>query len=318
MPTSLAVLYVFGGVVWLLMGGDVLVRGAIAMSRKANISPLIVGLTVVAFGTSSPEFVVSLRAALTGYPDLAIGNIVGSNIANILLVIGLPAIIYPMTCDQTGARRNARIMLGVSLLFAALCALGSLDRWKGLVLLLALSLFLLHALRASGLDKSWEDEAHGWERVLGLPRTNVMIGAFVFLGVVALPLGADLLVRGAVGIAQALGVSSAVVGLTVVAVGTSLPELATTLVAALKREPALAVGNVIGSNVMNIVAIMGLTVVVSPTPMLIPEGFLTLDLPVMLLTAAILTWIVNGSGVVGRRLGIVLLLGYIAYTVALF
>jgi len=300
------------------MGGDVLVRGAIAMSRKANVSPLIVGLTVVAFGTSAPEFVVSLRAALTGYPDLAIGNIVGSNIANILLVIALPAVIYPMTCDQIGARRDARIMLVVSLVFAVLCGLGPLDRRKGLVLLLMLGLFLLHALHASGHDKSWDEESQGWERVLGLPRTGAMIGAFVVLGVVALPLGADLLVRGAVGIAETLGVSSAVIGLTVVAVGTSLPELATTLVAAVKREPALAVGNVIGSNVMNIVAIMGLTAAVSPAPIAIPEGFLTLDLPVMLIAAAILTWIVNRSGVVGRRLGMMLLLGYVAYTVALF
>lgn len=318
MPTSLAILYIFGGVIWLLMGGDVLIRGAIALSRKAGISPLVVGLTVVAFGTSAPELVVSLRAALTGYPDLAIANIVGSNIANVLLVIGLPAIIYPMSCNQPGVDKDARIMLYVSALFAGLCAFGPLGRMDGFILLGALGYFLFHAFHASGIEQSWEDESPEWERALGLPRNKRMIVTFILLGLVALPLGAELLVRGAVGIAESLGVSSAVIGLTVVAIGTSLPELATTLVAAFKREAALAVGNVVGSNVMNLVAIMGFTAVVSPVSIPIPAGFLSLNLPVMLASAAILTWIANRSGVIGRRMGLVLLGAYLVYTATLF
>jgi len=318
MPTYLAVLYIFGGVVWLLMGGDVLIRGAIALSRRLGISPLIVGLTVVAFGTSAPELVVSLRAALLGYGDLAIANIVGSNIANVLLVVGLPAVIYPMACDQRGVDGDARVMLLISLLFVGLCALGPLDRLDGIVLLAALALFLLRVFRASTSDRAWADEPEGWERVLGLPATPLMIGVFLFLGVLTLPLGAELLVRGAVAYADALGVPSSVVGLTVVAVGTSLPELATTLVAAFKRESALAVGNIIGSNVMNLVAIMGLTAAVAPAAIPVPAGFLSLNLPMMLGAAAVLVWVTHRSRVVDRRLGLILLAAYIAYAVALF
>lgn len=318
MPTYLAVLYIFGGVVWLLMGGDVLVRGAIALSRRLGISPLIVGLTVVAFGTSAPELVVSLRAALLGYGDLSIANIVGSNIANVMLVVGLPAVVYPMACDHRGVDGDARVMFLISLLFVGLCTLGPLDRLDGIVLLAALALFLMRVFRTSTSDRGWADEPEGWERVLGLPTTPVMIGVFLVLGILTLPLGAELLVRGAVAYADALGVPSSVVGLTVVAVGTSLPELATTLVAAFKRESALAVGNIIGSNVMNLLAIMGLTAAVAPAAIPIPAGFLTLNLPVMLGAAAVLVWVTHRSRVVGRRLGLILLAGYIAYTVALF
>lgn len=318
MPTYLAVLYIFGGVVWLLMGGDVLIRGAIALSRRLGVSPLIVGLTVVAFGTSAPELVVSLRAALVGYPDLAIANIVGSNIANVMLVVGLPALVYPVVCDQPGVDGDARVMFLVSLLFAGLCAFGPLDRLDGVILLAALALFLLRAFRASKSDRASTEEPEGWERVLGLPRTSTMTGAFLLFGVLALPLGAELLVRGAVAFADVLGVPSSVVGLTVVAVGTSLPELATTLVAAFKRESALAVGNVIGSNVMNLVAIMGVTAIVAPVAIPVPAGFLTLDLPVMLAAAAVLVWVTHRSGAVGRRLGWTLLAAYAVYTVALF
>lgn len=318
MPTYLAVLYIFGGVVWLLMGGDVLIRGAIALSRRLGISPLIVGLTVVAFGTSAPELVVSLRAALLGYGDLSIANIVGSNIANVMLVVGLPAVVYPMVCDQRGVDGDARVMFLMSLLFVGLCALGPLDRLDGIVLLAALALFLLRAFRTSTSDRAWADEPEGWERVLGLPATPVMIGVFLVLGVLTLPLGAELLVRGATAYADALGVPSSVVGLTVVAVGTSLPELATTLVAAFKRESALAVGNIIGSNVMNLVAIMGLTAAVAPAAIPVPAGFLSLNLPVMLGAAAVLVWVTHRSHVVDRRLGLVLLAAYTAYTVVLF
>lgn len=317
MPTPLAVLFLFGGMVWLLMGGDLLIRGSISLSQKAGVPPLVVGLTVVAFGTSAPELVVSLRAALGGFPDLAIANVVGSNIANVLLVVGLPAMIYPMTCNQPGARRDAGIMVGVSLLFAGLCALGALQRWAGLLLLAAFGLFLLYAHRASTAEQSWEDESEEWERGLGLPRSPTMIALFLVLGTLALPLGADLLVRGAVSLAAALGVTSSVVGLTIVALGTSLPELATTLVAAFKREAALAVGNVIGSNVVNLLAIMGITAAVSPVPIPIPEGFLTVNLPLMVAASAVLAWTVHRRGVVGRRTGGLLLACYLVFVVVL-
>lgn len=317
MPTPLAVLYLFGGVVWLLMGGDLLIRGSISVSQRAGVPPLVVGLTVVAFGTSAPELVVALRAALGGYPDLAIANVVGSNIANVLLVVGLPAIVYPMTCNQPGARRDAGIMVAISVLFVGLCTIGALERWAGLVLLAGFGLFLLYALRASTAGQSWEDESEEWERGLGLPRTSAMIAMFLVLGTLALPLGADLLVRGAVSLAAALGVSSSVVGLTIVALGTSLPELATTLIAAFKRESALAVGNVIGSNVVNLLAIMGITAAVSPVPIPIPAGFLTVNLPLMLAAAATLAWAVHRRGVVGRRMGALLLASYVVYVVVL-
>lgn len=318
MPISLALLYFFGGSVYLIMGGDLLVRGAVGLSRKLGIPEMVVGLTVVALGTSAPELVVSVRAALTGFPEVAIANVVGSNTANALLVVGLPALLWTLSSDQRGVERDGIAMMIVSAAFVALCFFGPLGRVDGLLLLLGLGLFALYVLRSPALKAAWSSQTGELPRILGLPSKPLMIATFLVLGVVWLPMGAELLLRGAVGVAERLEISNAVIGLTMVALSTSLPELTTSLIAAFKREADVAVGNVLGSNVLNLLAIMGTAAVVSPAPLPIPARFPSLDLPVMLLASLALTVVIARRHRISRPVGGLFLLGYLVYVVSLF
>lgn len=304
-----------GGLIYLLVGGDLLVRGALAFARRLSIPPVVVGLTIVAIGTSAPELFISFTAALSGHASLAIGNVVGSNIANVLLVLGVPALIYPIACAQPSARRHAAMMLGLTFVFIALCLFGTLSLWHGAVLLALLSsgLWVSVARDPRGTATEAEEEL---ERVLGLPGSRAMIALFIGLGLVTLPLGADLAIDGASGIALELGVSEGTIGLTLVAFGTSLPELSTTLLAAYHRSAAVAIGNVIGSNIMNLALIMGLTAVVVPIP--VPGPMLAVDAWVMLLTSVLLGAFVWGGMILGRGWGLLYLLGYVAYIASVF
>ena len=310
-------LELFGGLIYLLLGGDLLVRGAVALAKRAAIPPVVVGLTVVAFGTSAPELMVSLNAVLSGYPGISIGNVVGSNIANVLLVLGVPALVFPTSCDQPYIGRHGAFMLMASLVFVLLCFLGPLEFPHAgvLLVLLALFLFAAHRWRVEGVYADASDEL---ERVLGLPSTAARIALFLVLGVIGLPLGAQLMVSGGVEIAQAAGVSNDVIGLTIFAVGTSLPELGTTFVAALHRQPDVAVGNVVGSNVFNLLAIMGIAVVVAPGGIPVPESFLRLDLWMMVGAAGLLAGFAFTGGSIGRTWGIGFLAAYAIYVGMLF
>jgi cation:H+ antiporter len=311
-------LELFGGLVYLLLAGDLLVRGAISLAKRAEIPPMVVGLTIVAFGTSAPELFVAVGAVLTGHPDLALGNVVGSNIANVLVVLGVPALIYPTLCNQPSIGRDTALVLGISLLFTALCFAGPLGRVQGGLLTVTLLLILVRQTRQAsegGLQGEAEEEL---QRVLGLPTRGPMIALFIGLGMLGLPLGAHLMLEGAVAVAELAGVPEAAIGLSVVALGTSLPELATTVVAALHRHSDLALGNVLGSNLFNLLAIMGVAAIVSPSPIPVPEGFLGFDLPVMIGAALALgyfTWI---RGAITRSSGATLLGGYAAYIAVLF
>ncbi|MGI9589783.1 MAG: sodium:calcium antiporter, partial [Myxococcota bacterium] len=268
----MALIKLFGGLTYLLIGGDLLVRGALSLSRQARIPPIVVGLTVVAFGTSAPELVVAVSATLQGLPTIALGNVIGSNIANVLLVLGLPALIHATACDQPSASRDASLMLGVSLLFAALCAMGTLGTAEGVLMLALLVIYLGVVARSGGLGAEELDTAV--DRVLGLPTSKLMIALFFSLGLVGLQLGAELTIDGAVDVAKRAGVPEAVVALTAIALGTSLPELATTLMAAFQRQSDVAIGNVLGSSVFNLLAIMGLTIFVAPGPISVPAAML--------------------------------------------
>ncbi len=306
----------FGGLVYLLLGGDLLVRGSVALARRWRLSPWLVGATIVAIGTSTPELFVSVEAALTGHPGIAMGNVVGSNIANVLLVTGALAVICPIASDDSSIRGDTIVMLLVSGLLFVLCLGDSVARFEGAILLVGLVLFL--GLKARGADRT-EPVRHGridW--VLGLPSDLRMIGFFIVAGLVGLPLGANLLIEAAAEIALEFGVSEAVVGLTVVAVGTSLPELATVFVAASRRQVDVALGNVIGSNVLNVLAIMGAAAVLSPSGLPVPERFLTLDLPVMVASALPIAAFAMWKRPIGRVTGVILLFGYSAYVVALY
>ncbi len=309
--------FLFGGLIYLLMGGDLLVRGAVALARRARVPPVIIALSVVAFGTSLPELVVTLRAVLAGYPGIGIGNVVGSNIANVFLVVGVPALVYPLYSGAAPARRDAAVMVGVTILFLVLCFLGDLGRPAGITLLAVLAVLLVFTAREV-LRRRDPEPREPMEWVLGLPSQAGMIALFITLGVIFLPLGAETLIRSAVAIATQLGVSDAIAGLTLVAVGTSLPELATSFVAALRRQSGMAMGTAIGSNIFNIVAIMGVTATASPTSIAVPPGFRTIDLPVMLGAALLLALFAWRQLPVSRRVAVALVLGYSFYLVTLF
>lgn len=307
----------FGGLIYLLMGADLLVRGAVALARRARVPALFVGLTVVSLGTSLPELVVSIQAVLAGYTGMAVGNVVGSNIANVLLVAGVPAIAYPLACDRGFERRNASIMLGASVVFFVLCLAGALDRVAGVTLVSGMLGVTTYTVWTARSARREVEAAAPMEWALGLPNTTRMIVLFIGVGAVGLPIGARLMVDAAVEVAAELGVSNAFVGLTIVAVGTSLPELATTLVAVVKRETEVAVGTVTGSCVFNLLAIMGVVTLASRSPIPVPNGFTSLDLPVMLASALALAVLVWYRRSVGRAAGIVFVAGYVAYLVAL-
>ena len=301
-------LLVAAGLGLLLVAGDLLVKGAVNLSLRLGIPALIVSLTVVAFGTSAPELLVSVQAILSGSPGIALGNVVGSNTANVLLVLGLPAIVSGIAAGM-GSRKSYVQMLAATALFIALCFLGPLTRWHGLILLAALAAMLVWAARAalahreSGAATEVEGadpELPGWK-----------IAGSLVLGLAGLPLGADLLIRGATTIARDFGLSDEIIGLTLVALGTSLPELATTLVAAWRRQTDVVMGNVIGSNMFNLLGIIGIAVLVGPIP--VDPQMLRFDLWVMAAAALVLAPFVMRGWRMGRRWGLVLSALYAVY-----
>ena len=269
------------GLLILLLGGDVLVRGAVNLSLRLGVPALIVSLTIVAFGTSAPELLIAIKAILNDTPGIALGNVVGSNTANILMVLGIPALLATMHTSQFDSSRSYLHMLGATLLFIALAFTGEFNVVNGMVLLAVLLMILLHAfstarahIRAGEADDLEDiDEADP-------DMSYWRIGLYLLLGLVGLPLGANILVENATTIARAYGLSETVIGLTLVAVGTSLPELATTLMAALRRQADVALGNVIGSNMFNLLAIVGIATLFGPIQ--VDDSFLTFDLWVML------------------------------------
>lgn len=313
MTTGLAYLMLFGGCVYLLIGGDFLVRGALALAHRTAVSPMIVGLTVVAMGTSAPELVVTLGSALGGYPGIAIGNVVGSNIANVLVVVGLPALIQPIVpvADEVG--RQALFMVTVSVVFVAMCFAGFIGQLDGWLLLGILFTGVVLTVRGHysmpGMDVV--EVAEQKELVVGLPKGWWGITVLIVLGVVFLPVGAELAVNGAVQVADSLGVSEAAIGSTMIALGTSLPELSSTLIAAFRRHAGMALGNVIGSNVINILVIMGITAATVNVP--VPPEYLHRDLWIMLACSVLLTVYVLRQQPMGRGSGLVFFSGYVVY-----
>ncbi len=318
MAEVLDFLKLFGGFVYLLMGGDLLVRGSLGLARESKIPPMIVGLTVVAMGTSAPELMVSSFSALSGYPGIAIGNVVGSNIANILLVIGVPVLIHPIVCDQEGLGKQTGLMIAVSLLFIVMCIYQPITFMEGALLFFILVVFLILTTRGigvmPGIDESETEEE--LERVLGMPGTRGTITLFIVLGIVALPLGADLVVEGAAGLASSWGVSEAVIGLSLIALATSLPELSTTVIAALHKSSDVAIGNVVGSNLFNILAILGITAMLTPIP--VEPSFLQFDLWVMFGVAVLLWVYVLAKRTIGKLSGIAFLAAYVAYLYSIY
>ncbi|WP_244597984.1 calcium/sodium antiporter [Roseitalea porphyridii] len=308
------------GLVLLVFAGDYLVKGAVGLAENVGIPALIIGLTIVAFGTSAPELFVALQSALTGVPDIATGNVVGSNIANVLLVMGLPALFSPIHANQRGLSRNVAVMLVFTVAFIWLISDGLLSRLEAAGLFGGLLVFIAaQAWRAQqAIAAADEDEVPGdyHEEIGEAPHNSLLIAVYMIGGIIGLPIAAHFTVTGASNIATAFGVSEAAIGLTIVAIGTSLPELATTLAAALRREADVALGNIIGSNIFNLAAIMGITGMVIAVP--VSPDIIIRDNWVMLVTSLLLAVICFARITTGKALGAAMLAAYVAYVVMVF
>ena len=312
------VLLLAGGLALLVVGGEAVVRGAVGVARRLGVSELLIGLTLVGFGTSAPELVTSIKAALAGSPGIAIGNVVGSNIGNILLILATVVLIRPIAVDPTAVRRDGAFMAAATLLLCLLgIGIGELARWVGALLVAALAAYLVvaavmerHNGAAAQMHKA---EGHLHDPVPSPLWLSLLIAV---AGLACLIFGADLLVTGAITLARLAGVSETVIGLTVVAIGTSLPELVASLAAAIKGRADVAFGNIVGSNIYNILGILGVTALISPLPF--PPDMGLRDWIALLGSAALLI-IYSGSRVrLGRPEGAVMLALYALYGGALF
>jgi cation:H+ antiporter len=302
MEMLLDVVLIVVGVALVLFGADRLTEGASALARRMNVPEIIIGLTIVAAGTSAPELFVSLVSALKGTPDLAVGNVVGSNTMNAMLIVGCAAMVAPMTISRSTVKKDIPFSVGASVLLILLAVDSFLGRVDGIILLLGFAVFMAYTLmqaKTGSTDEVQAETSPVWKNIVYL------VG-----GLLGLVLGSNLFVDSASSVAYALDISEGVVGLTVVAGGTSLPELATSVVAARKGQSAIAIGNVIGSNVFNILLILGLTATISPMEI---EGITTIDMAVMLISVA-LVWMFSFTRyTVERWEGAVLVGGYLVY-----
>lgn len=302
----------------LLVGaGELLVRGSVALAVKLGVSPMVIGLTVVAFGTSVPELVVALEAALGGHPDIVLGNIVGSNICNFLLIVGAALVIRPVVIGRAMALKDCIALAVITLLFVGVLALGTIGRPLGLVMFAVLVAYNVWAFRTvrQGSDPERPSGVEGVAISGPKPRSPVIAAVFMIAGIAGVLLGADLLIDGAVGLAQAAGVSEAIIGLTLVAFGTSLPELSTSVIAAIRRHGDLALGNAIGSNMFNILGITGVTAIV--TPIAVPAQILMFDAWVLIAVTLLITLAVVFRHRLGRLDGGLLLAIYLVYVASL-
>ena len=302
MEMLLDVVLIVVGVALVLFGADRLTEGASALARRMNVPEIIIGLTIVAAGTSAPELFVSLVSALKGTPDLAVGNVVGSNTMNAMLIVGCAAMVAPMTISRSTVKKDIPFSVGASVLLILLAVDSFLGRVDGIILLLGFAVFMAYTLmqaKTGSTDEVQAETSPVWKNIVYL------VG-----GLLGLVLGSNLFVDSASSVAYALDISEGVVGLTVVAGGTSLPELATSVVAARKGQSAIAIGNVIGSNVFNILLILGLTATISPMEI---EGITTIDMAVMLISVAFVWMFSFTRYTVERWEGAVLVGGYLVY-----
>lgn len=304
------------GLAALLLAGDALVRGAVNLALRVGVPALIVSLTIVAFGTSAPELLVSVEAVLEGAPGIALGNVVGSNTANVLLVLGVPALLTGLRTSGHDTRRTYLFMISGSILFVAIGYCGTLRWTHGLILLAAFAAILTDQAREAMRHRKAAARAENMVDEIESADPEMPLRKILFnlaLGMFGLPLGAVLLVHGSVNIAEGLGVSERMIGLTLVAIGTSLPELSTTIMAAFRRQADVALGNVIGSNMFNLLAIVGTTTIFGAIP--VAPGFLRFDFWVMLGASLLIAPFVFRPIDMSRGVGLILTLAYAAYVI---
>lgn len=300
-----------GGLIILVAGAELLVRGSVGTALRFGLTPLLIGLTIVAFGTSAPELVVSIQAASNGSDDIALGNIIGSNISNIALILGIAALIQPLKVQTSIIRKDVPILLGTSLLLVFFLMDGVISQLEGIFFFTGVVAFTVASIRMAKMETSVEVKTE-YEDVVPKKSLPLWLNVVMIVGGLGLLiLGAKWLVDGAIEIASSIGMSQAVVGLTIVAVGTSLPELATSVMAALKKEGDIAIGNVVGSNIFNILCILGITAMILPVSQ---GGITTVDILLMLGLTLLLLPILRSGYIVSRIEGGVLLTIYLAYT----
>ncbi len=303
------------GLVLLVAGAEFLVKGASKLAATFGISPLIIGLTVVAFGTSAPELAVSLSASLQGQADIALGNVVGSNICNVLLILGVSSLIVPLKVAQQLVRLDVPIMIGVSVLLLLFGLDGQIGRSDGVIMFaggLAYTAFLLYQSQQEKDQDVQSEYAKYGDRSLSITDTATNLGLFA-IGAIMLVSGSQMLVKSAVSIAEFFGASPLIIGLTVIALGTSLPELATSVMASIRGERDIAVGNVIGSNIFNILVVLGLASAVSETGVIVTASARAFDIPIMVAVAVMCLPIFFTDNEVSRREGVLLLGYYVLY-----
>ena len=311
-------LFILAGFIGLVFGGNLLVQGAVAVARSLNISPMIIGLTLVGFGTSMPELVTSVQAALANSPGIAIGNVIGSNIANILLILGGAALIKPISTDPRALRRDGTVMLLACLFCIGLALSGNIDRAFGTVLLLCLVAYVAGTIYVEKRHPTPAQDIYVSEAELvkdpGKSRLREL--AVMGAGLVVTIISARLLVSGAISVATALSIPQAIIGVTIIAVGTSLPELITSVIAARKGQSDVALGNIIGSNIFNILGILGATALIKPIA--VPPEFIRLDIWIMLAATILLLVFARTGWRIGRREAAFMIAGYIGYSGHLF
>lgn len=300
-------LTLIAGLALLIWGADLLVKGASRVAAGFGISPLVIGLTVVAFGTSSPEMAISVSSALKGEADIAVGNVVGSNIFNVLFILGVSALITPLVVSKQLVKLDVPIMIGVSVLAFVLSMDGRIALWEGVLLFVGIIGYTIMAVRVG------KASGETGEAIDGADRTWVNLG-LIAIGLVLLVLGSRWLVTAAIEIATAMGVSELVIGLTIVAAGTSMPEVATSITAAIRGQRDIAVGNVVGSNIFNILAVLGLTAIVAPGGLPVSDAAIRFDYPVMIAVAVACLPIFFVGYTIQRWEGAVFLGYYVAYT----
>ncbi|HAE60450.1 MAG TPA: sodium:calcium antiporter [Anaerolineae bacterium] len=311
------VLLLVGGLVTLVVGAELLVRGASRLAASLGISPLVIGLTVVAFGTSSPELAVSVQSAFSGSADIALGNVVGSNIFNILLILGLSAMITPLIVHQQLVRLDVPLMIGLSILLFLMSLDGKIGRLDGALLFFGLIAYIWYGIQTS--RKESEEVKREYADEYTPPKDEKQPATFVNVILIAvglgfLVLGSNWLVEGAVSLARLFNVSDLVIGLTIVAAGTSMPEVATSVMAAIKKERDIAVGNVVGSNIFNIMGVLGLSALVAPEGINVAASALAFDMPFMIAVALATLPIFFTGNLIARWEGGLFLLYYVAYT----
>ncbi|WP_420566126.1 calcium/sodium antiporter [Thalassobaculum sp.] len=312
-----------GGLVLLIVGGELLVRGAVRVATRLGVSPLVIGLTLVGFGTSTPELVTSLQAGLAGAPGIAYGNIVGSNISNILLIVGVSALVFPIAVQSGALKRDGGVMIAVAAVFAGLAALLPFGPWIGAALLAALATYIYVAFRQ---ERVATPDGHGAAYDKGVALQDADPGTVpdarsagslpislvtAVVGLALVVLGGHFLVGGAVALARGFGISETVIGLTIVAIGTSMPELVTSVMASIRRQSDVAFGNIVGSNIYNILGIGGMTALVAPGA--VPAEIVGFDNLVMVGVSVLMMAFAYTGLRIGRREGALLLAGYGTY-----